>query len=197
MFVVYLVPVWPSQHDSGPASVCLLSRSSSPPLRICLAPPATTNIHSDYRHVCHINSLSWQVKRSASLPWRHPSSCGTSLPVSWWRLWSRCSAASSNLFGPRPASSSSSPPSEEKNIQLISEKSAGISKNKTNTDRGRRKYIFSTSMISSRADFFFFSERESEAASFLLVDVAAATAAALRALAPRAELQGGKNNSVR
>lgn len=53
-------------------------------------------------------------------------------------------------------------------------------------------------MISSRADFFFFSERESEPVSFLLVDDdAAAAAAALRALAPRAELQGSKNNSVR
>ena len=51
-------------------------------------------------------------------------------------------------------------------------------------------------MISSRADFFFFSERESVPASFLLVDDDDA-AAALRALAPRAELQGRKNNSVR
>lgn len=48
-------------------------------------------------------------------------------------------------------------------------------------------------MISSRADFFFFFALESELedASFLLVD----DAAALRALAPRAELQGGTNKN--
>lgn len=46
----------------------------------------------------------------------------------------------------------------------------------------------STSMISSRADFLFFSALESELASFLLVD-----AAALRALAPRAGLQEVQN----
>lgn len=43
-------------------------------------------------------------------------------------------------------------------------------------------------MISSRADFLFFSDLESELASFLLVD-----AAALRALAPRAGLQEVQN----
>lgn len=50
---------------------------------------------------------------------------------------------------------------------------------------------FSTSMISSRADFFFLSallESELDGASFLLAE-----AAALRALAPRAGLQGGED----
>lgn len=48
-------------------------------------------------------------------------------------------------------------------------------------------------MISSRADFLFFSalESEPEDVSFLLVD----DAAALRALAPRAELQGVTNKN--
>lgn len=56
----------------------------------------------------------------------------------------------------------------------------------------KTKTVASTSMISSRADFLFFSalESEPEDASFLLVDDAAA---ALRALAPRAELQGVTN----
>lgn len=57
-------------------------------------------------------------------------------------------------------------------------------------------------MISSRADFFFFSDLESEpdGVSFLLVDDEDDddddAAAALRALAPSAELQGD-TNSVR
>lgn len=41
VLVVNLVQVWPSRHDSGPISVCLRSRSSSPPLHICPAPPTT------------------------------------------------------------------------------------------------------------------------------------------------------------
>lgn len=47
-------------------------------------------------------------------------------------------------------------------------------------------------MISSRADFFFFSALESklEDVSFLFVDDDDDAAAALRALAPREELQG-------
>lgn len=46
-------------------------------------------------------------------------------------------------------------------------------------------------MISSKADFFFFSPLDSELldVSFLLVDAAAA----LGAIAPRAELQGDRN----
>lgn len=60
----------------------------------------------------------------------------------------------------------------------------------TQTEDEKKQIVFPTSMISSRADFFFFSALESklEEGSFLLVEDD--DAAALRALAPRTELQG-------
>lgn len=60
---VYLVQVWPSQHDFGPVSVCLRSRSSSPPLHICLAPP-TTKGSTAIRNTCVLSFPHGAHKRT-------------------------------------------------------------------------------------------------------------------------------------
>lgn len=105
--MVYLVQVWRSRCEPGPASVCPRSLSSSPQLCIYRAPPATERLE------LLLLATVTQAEYCVLLPWQQPSSCGTSPPASWWWFWPRCQAEANILFWPAAAAASSSPPSEQ------------------------------------------------------------------------------------